>query len=218
MQTSSQNLLDKEKSFFIQGSAGAIEAKAQRSKSSSLITIILCHPHPLYGGTMENKVITTCFRSFHTLGANVVRFNYRGVGQSQGKYDNTDGETDDLISVCNWVIAMEPNAKIWLLGFSFGGYIAARAANSVNSQQLITIAPAIEHFDFDAIEYPRCPWLLLQGEADEIVPPQLIYRWVNKQENPPRLIKFPNTTHFFHGKLMELKLTLESEFGKTFVL
>lgn len=202
----------------IAGQAGKLEVKAASAKNGDAkITVIICHPHPLFGGTMENKVVTTVFRAFREMGADVVRFNYRGVGQSEGQYNEGHGETEDLISVSNWVKQLKPETEIWLAGFSFGAYIAARAANQLQAAQLITIAPAVEHFDFDSLHYPHCPWLVLQGETDEVVPPQLVYAWIEKQTEPPKLIKFLDTGHFFHGKLTNLKHVLETEFKHYFV-
>lgn len=198
--------------LFTAGKSGKIEVKAASANQPGVnISVIICHPHPLFGGTMENKVVTTVFRAFRHMGGNVIRFNYRGVGQSEGEYDEAVGEIEDLISVCDWVKTVRPQDKIWLVGFSFGSFIAASAANRLQASRLITIAPAVEHFNFDSIEYPKCPWLVLQGETDEVVPPALVYQWINKQAVPPKLIKFPETTHFFHGKLTALKDALETE-------
>ncbi len=212
-----------EKQIFLIGPAGKIEVKAASTElHNPKITVVICHPHPLFGGTMENKVVTTIFRTFKNMGAAVLRFNYRGVGKSEGQYDEAKGETDDLISVCNWVKTVIPNTELWLAGFSFGSYIAAHAAKQLQAMQLITIAPAVEHFNFDILDLPECPWLVLQGETDEIVPPELVYNWVEKNEQGQqkkqlKLITFPDTSHFFHGKLSNLKEVLENEYRKYFV-
>jgi hypothetical protein len=161
---------------------------------------------------MENKVVTTIFRSFRNMGAQVVRFNYRGVGKSEGEYGAAIGETDDLVAVCNWVKQVRPDDHIWLAGFSFGSYVATRAAAQVGAEQLLTVAPAVEHFDFDNIDYPKCPWLVIQGTADEVVPAELVFAWIDKQQNPPKLIKYEETGHFFHGRLTDLKADLEQEY------
>lgn len=204
-------LISDSESFFIQGPVGQLEAKAAEGKNRptrAKVSVVICHPHPVYGGTMENKVVTTLFRAFRELGAYVVRFNYRGVGQSDGQYSAGIGETDDLKAICAWIKKERPTDELWLAGFSFGSYIVARAANEVNSAQLLTIAPAVEHFDFDNIEYPKCPWFIIQGTVDEIVPPELVFAWVDKQQNPPHLLRYIDTGHFFHGRLTDLKETL----------
>ncbi len=198
------NFPEKLEHFFLTGEAGKLEVKAQGAQNAS-VTVLICHPHPLYGGTMENKVVTTLFRAFAGLNTNVVRFNYRGVGKSEGSYGEALGETEDLLTVFNWVKSVEPETDIWLAGFSFGSYVATRAAQSVQAKQLLTVAPAVEHFDFDSITYPECPWLVIQGTEDEVVPPDLVYQWIDKQSNPPALVKVSDTGHFFHKKLIQLK-------------
>lgn len=204
--------------IYIAGHSGKLEVKAVSGKNHAVnISVIICHPHPLFAGTMENKVVTTVFRTFRNMGANAIRFNYRGVGQSEGAYGEGVGEIDDLMSVCHWVKSVRPNDEIWLAGFSFGSFIAASAANRLQASQLITIAPAVEHFNFDEIDFPKCPWLVLQGEVDEVVPPKLVYEWIAKQINPPKLIKFSESSHFFHGKLTALKDALEAEFKSNFL-
>jgi len=117
-----------------------------------------------------------------------------------------------LLAVCDWVKQTRPNDRIWLAGFSFGSYVATRASVSVGAQQLLTVAPAVEHFDFDSVEYPQCPWLVIQGTADDVVPPELVFAWIAKQERPPKLIKYDDAGHFFHGRLTDLKASLEQEY------
>lgn len=211
MQLNPTNFPDDEAHFLLSGPAGELEVKTASGKNTN-ITILVCHPHPLFAGTMENKVVTTVFRCFKNMGAHVVRFNYRGVGQSEGDYGSAVGETDDLLAVCKWVKQVRPEDEIWLAGFSFGSYVATRATSEVKAKQLLTIAPAVEHFDFDGIEYPECPWLVIQGMADDVVPPELVLAWIEKQSNPPKLIKYDDAGHFFHGRLTDLKATLEQEY------
>lgn len=195
--------------FFLPGPVGRLEVKAAEGRNDvKAVTVVICHPHPLYSGTMENKVVTTLFRTFRELGADVVRFNYRGVGNSEGQYAAGFGEAEDLRAVCAWVRTEKPVNKIWLAGFSFGSYVAAQAANEIKASQLLTIAPAVEHFNFDEIDYPKCPWLVIQGTVDEVVPAQLVSAWIDKQKDPPDLIKYPETGHFFHGQLTNLKNTI----------
>lgn len=217
MQLKSTIFPETEVQVFITGRAGRLEVKLIGAKAGkSRVCVVICHPHPLYGGNMENKVVTTVFRAFQAMGATVVRFNYRGVGQSEGSYGDAVGETDDLISVCEWLRQKDPNLTLWLVGFSFGCYIAARAANELHAQQLITIAPPVHHFNFDAIDFPKCPWVLLQGDQDEVVSPKLVYDWVAKQTQFIKVIPFPETSHFFHGKLIDLKSVLHTEFIRDF--
>jgi alpha/beta superfamily hydrolase len=168
---------------------------------------IICHPHPLLGGggTMRNKVVTMLERALRELGLTTVRFNFRGVGASQGSYDDGNGETDDLIAVAHWAHHAHPHDALWLAGFSFGSYVAARAAPQLPVRQMISVAPPVNRWDFAALASPLCPWLVIQGEDDDVVDPQAVYAWVAAQAEPPTLTRMPDTGHFFHRRLMDLR-------------
>ncbi len=172
---------------------------------------IICHPHPLYGGAMHNKVVTTLARTFYELGLWSIRFNFRGVGKSTGTYANGEGETEDLLAVMHWAREHFPAHKIWLAGFSFGAYVAMQGARreAENVSCLITVAPAVNHIDFPDRADIRCPWILVMGEADEIVPLQAVKHWVEKQPAITKSIYFPGASHFFHGHLMQLRERLK---------
>ncbi len=193
------------------GPSGRLEVKASPSDNLLPITAIVCHPHPVHGGTMENKVVTSLFRTFRDLGAFTVRFNYRGVGRSEGEYAEGIGESDDLQAVIRWSKIQKPEHALILAGFSFGTYVVARVSQSVHADYLITLAPPVHHYDFDHLRKPRCPWLVIQGEQDEIVPTEQVIQWVEKQKQPPKLVLLPDTGHFFHGKLLELRKIVEQE-------
>ena len=109
--------------------------------------------------------------------------------------------------------ALFPDAQLWLSGFSFGSYIAANAAAEVNAKQLVTVSPAVEHFNFDEITIPDCPWLVIMGEIDEIVSPNAVYNWVNNGSGNYQLVKFSDTGHFYHGKLVKLTDFLLAHFA-----
>lgn len=177
--------------------------------------VVICHPHPLFGGTMQNKVVHTLAKTFVELGMATVRFNFRGVGKSAGEYDQGIGETDDALAMIKWLQTQLPQAKILLAGFSFGSYVAARAANVFPAEYLITIAPAVEHFDFTPLQNIHCPWLVVQGEQDEIVPPELVYQWAASRHPSPKVIRLPEVTHFFHGHLLTLRDIVLQELTKT---
>lgn len=174
---------------------------------------IVCHPHPLYGGTMHNKIVTTLSKVFRDLGAVSVRFNFRGVGKSEGKYDNGEGELDDLLAVVDWVLQERPDHEIWLAGFSFGAYIALQAATRIPIAKLVTVAPPVNHFHLEQLPAITCQWLLVQGERDEVVPPQEVFAWAEKRDPKPTIIRFPNATHFFHGELQALHTQLVEALG-----
>jgi len=198
-----------EAKIFIAGPAGKIETlTATPTETSKNIVAIVCHPHPLFGGTMHNKVAYTLARAFKDLGLRTVRFNFRGVGHSEGSYGEGSAETEDLQAIMRWVQQTRPQDAIWLAGFSFGSYVATRAAAVSEVSQLVTVAPPVESFDFTELATPSCPWLVVQGEEDEIVAPQAVYRWHATVQPTPRLIRIPKAGHFFHGQLIELREVL----------
>jgi len=195
--------------FFINGPTGQLEAIEHKPDSTEHpITAIICHPHPLFEGTMHNKVVTTLARTCDALKIHSIRFNYRGVGESAGEYGEIEGEVDDCMAVIDWVTQHQPHNQLWLMGFSFGAYIAARAAIAAKSKQLVCIAPAVEHAHFMDLPEVHCPWLVVQGDKDEVVPPQMVYDFVEKRPENITLYKLSDTGHFFHGKLVDLKCKL----------
>lgn len=196
--------------IFLEGPAGKIEALINLPKKTSGDgVVIICHPHPLFGGTMHNKVVYTMARAFQELGLPTVRFNFRGVEHSAGSYGEGIGETEDLLAVMDWLKLTKPSNWLCLAGFSFGSYVATRAAGIVPSvSQLVTVAPAVQSFNFSQITRPNCPWLVIQGEQDEIVPPEAVYSWAANLQPAPELIRIPDAGHFFHGKLIELRQVL----------
>ncbi|HQV72379.1 MAG: alpha/beta hydrolase [Xanthomonadales bacterium] len=196
-------------SFLLPGPVGDLEVACEpaetRAKSPPAGIAVICHPHPLHGGTMHNKVVTIIERSLRELGLDTVRFNFRGIGKSGGTFDEGEGESDDLASVVRWARTVRPEAPLWLAGFSFGSYVALRNAKTLDADALITIAPPVGRWDFDAIDLPDCPWLVVQGEEDEVVDPQLVFDWVESLDVSPHLVRMPETSHFFHRRLMDLR-------------
>lgn len=172
---------------------------------------IICHPHPLFGGAMGNKVVTTLERFFRETGNATLRFNFRGVGASQGEFTNGMGESEDLRAVTQFARTYFPQSPLMLAGFSFGSYVAARMANALDAAQLVSIAPPVGKWDFAAIDPPRMPWTIVQGELDEVVEPQSVYDFVAKTQPAPTLIRMPDATHFFHGKLLQLRAVLAQQ-------
>ncbi len=196
-------------SFLLPGPVGDLEVACEpaetRAKSPPAGIAVICHPHPLHGGTMHNKVVTIIERSLRELGLDTVRFNFRGIGKSAGTFDEGEGESDDLASVVRWARTVRPEVPLWLAGFSFGSYVALRNAKPLDADALITIAPPVGRWDFDAIDLPDCPWLVVQGEEDEVVDPQLVFDWVESLDVSPHLVRMPETSHFFHRRLMDLR-------------
>lgn len=173
---------------------------------------MLGHPHSLQGGTMQNKVVTTMARAFRELGIISLRFNFRGVGGSAGEYTAGIGESEDMLYLLS--LCKEPDATVFFAGFSFGSYVAFRALTQYQSafsdpSALITIAPSVHNYDYSLPLQPKTPWLIVVGEDDEIVPVTLVTDFAQDKEQKPKLEYFPNTGHFFHGKLLDLKDVLQ---------
>lgn len=168
----------------------------------------LGHPHSLQGGTMNNKVVTTLARVFKELGIPSLRFNFRGVGQSEGHYDQGIGESEDMIALVeNWQ-KENPDINLIFAGFSFGSYVAYRARAHFDKALLITIAPPVHHYNYHEFKLPTDSWLIVQGDDDEVFPAQLVYAFAQQFTPPIPLIRFAETGHFFHGKLLDLKASL----------
>ncbi|WP_337243370.1 alpha/beta fold hydrolase [Luteimonas sp. gir] len=190
------------------GPVGALEAALDLPDAdvpALPLVAVVCHPLPTEGGTMHNKVVTMVARSLRELGATTLRFNFRGTGTSEGQFDRGDGETDDLTAVVEWVRRERPGDALWLAGFSFGAYVSLRASADLKPDLLISVAPPAGRWDFDRIVLPDCPWLVIQGEADEIVDPEAVYRWLEERDAQAELVRMPDTGHFFHRRMIDLR-------------
>lgn len=180
---------------------------------------VVCHPHPLHGGTMKNKVVTTVARACNELGLPTLRFNFRGVGASEGTFDDGRGETDDTLAVIAAGRERWPAAAVWLAGFSFGGYVALSAAARLElpPRQLITVAPALDRYFKQAgdVPVPRCPWLLVQGDADEVIDAKAVLALAGSLVPPPRIVVLPGVGHFFHGNLGQVREAVLEAGGAT---
>lgn len=201
--------------FSIAGPAGAIEAVLDPPAGNApprAAIAVLCHPLPTGGGSMDNKVVTTLARAFTLLGAPALRFNFRGVGASAGTFDHGRGEADDLDAVIAHVRRHWPAQTLWLAGFSFGAAMAWRRAQANDAALLVTVAPPVgRDWGIEATPAPAWPWLLVQGDADEIVSPQAVLAWAARQQPAPRLRVLAGAGHFFHGRLPELRETVRSD-------
>lgn len=195
------------------GPAGELEALIDNPASAPTAVAVVCHPHPLYHGSMHNKVAYILARAFNDLGAVSLRFNFRGVGRSEGGYDEGAGETLDALAAMDWLVARFAGLPLWLAGFSFGAYVALRAQSQRPVQRLVTVAPAVERFDTTRIELPRMPWLLVQGDTDEVVSPQAVFDWAAGLAAQPRTAVLKGAGHFFHGRLNELRQTVVDTFS-----
>ena len=195
------------KRFRIEGPAGAIELLRDEPGEGVALrgTAVIAHPHPLYGGTMENKVVQTLARAFVQAGWRSLRFNFRGVGASQGTHDEGRGETEDMLHV---VAAEAPDGPLSLAGFSFGSYVAANALVRLwpqrHPEKVVLVGAAASRFVLPALpQDAHDRTFVLHGEADDPVPLPAVMDWARPQHLPVTVV--PGGGHFFHGQLPLLK-------------
>jgi alpha/beta superfamily hydrolase len=171
---------------------------------------VVCHPHPLHGGTLRNKVVHMTCRALQESGLATVRFNFRGVGASAGTFDDGRGETEDALAVCDYAEARWPGAALTLAGFSFGSFVAFKVASRRPAVRLYTIAPPVQRFDFDQHPVPAMPWTVIQGDRDELVEHDAVVAWASAARPRPNVVTIPGAEHFFHGRLNELMAAVKS--------
>ncbi len=192
--------------LFIAGPVGQLQAVLETPSNDDLSgAVVVCHPHPQHGGTMHNKVAHTLARTFVRLGFAALRFNFRGTENSEGRFDDGVGELDDALAAVDWMRNRLPGQPLWLAGFSFGAAIAVRAAVETDVAGLITVAPAVSRFASDMETQPVCPWLVVQGDQDELVDIDALIDWMNTLQPGPELLILEDAEHFFHGRLMDLR-------------
>jgi alpha/beta superfamily hydrolase len=186
--------------LMVDGPAGAIECALDRPAGEPVGVMVVCHPHPQHGGTMDNKVVQTLARAGLALGMRTVRFNYRGVGASAGAYGEGVGEVEDALAVI--AAQRDPSQTFALAGFSFGGMVAATAASRLETapQRLALVAPSTVNFSVPPVAPDT---LLIHGEADDVVPLSASLDWARPQNLP--VVVLPGVGHFFHGQLALLK-------------
>lgn len=195
------------RSELISGPAGLLEIKLENLNPAvtAPALAVVAHPHPLHGGTMDNKVVYSVARELAALGLPVARFNFRGIGQSEGSYDDGRGEVDDLLVVVEEMQRRFGDLPVWLAGFSFGGYVAARAGSLCAAQQLCLIAPAVTRAYFDEPAVTHCPGLLIHGDRDQLIEPQSTRNWAEEQAAKWVYRTIEGADHFFHGMLNPLR-------------
>ena len=195
--------------LFIDGPAGKLEAELllPENQLEHCVALVL-HPHPLFHGSMHNKVVTTLCRAVADLGIPALRFNFRGVGASAGEHDDGHGEQDDATAAAHWLTGEYPNRKLLLAGFSVGAATAIRIAERLNTAQLISCGVPTRYFSGEAITV-ACPWLAVHGEADDVAPWRDAEQWLTSQRNAPVVVSKPDVGHFFHGELSWLRATVK---------
>ena len=195
------------------GPVGRLEARVEFPETGTpmhAVVAVVCHPLPTGGGTMDNKVVTMTARSLRELGITTVRFNFRGTGRSEGRFDNGNGETADLAAVVAWVHAQRPDVALWLAGFSFGSYVSLRMNATLAPAALVSIAPPVGRWDFADVPVPAMPWLVVQGDEDELVDANAVQAYVEASGAPDATLRrLPGTSHFFHGKLLDLRTIVQ---------
>ncbi len=199
----------REVSLFIQGPSGQLDALYLDLPEARGLALI-CHPNPVQGGTMLNKVVSTLQRTARDAGYATLRFNYRGVGASEGASEMVSGEVDDAEAVANWLLAEQPNLPLNLFGFSFGGFVAASLsgrleARGVEIERLFMVAPAVSRLNEQNPIAQHGALTVIQPEQDEVIAPETVFAWSADLERAHELLKVAECGHFFHGKLTELK-------------
>jgi len=187
----------------VAGPAGSLECAIDvPAHGAARGLAVLCHPHPLHGGTMDNKIVQTLARTLVALGYTAVRFNFRGIGASAGQWDHGLGEVDDALAVIQ--ACRGQGQPLVLGGFSFGGYVASQAAARLpagaQAERLVLVGPAVQTFPMAPVPPDT---LVIHGETDEVVPLAAVFDWARPQALPVTVV--PGAGHFFHGQLTLLK-------------
>jgi alpha/beta superfamily hydrolase len=186
--------------LLLDGPVGAIDVAINDPGPTRRGLAMIAHPHPLQGGTRDNKVVTTLARAFFALGYMALRPNFRGVGRSEGIYDQGIGEADDLILVADEMRKRYGELPLLLAGFSFGSYVQTRVIRHVRAQRLALIAPAVNRFDAESVPVDT---LVVHGDEDDVVPISAVLNWARPQHLP--VVVIPGCEHFFHGRLSQLQ-------------
>ncbi|MBU2887639.1 alpha/beta fold hydrolase [Gilvimarinus agarilyticus] len=200
-------------STLIAGPAGSLEVAGSLGRETgpyyqSGAVAVVCHPHPLHGGTMNNKVVTTLARTYRDLGVGVLRFNFRGVGRSGGEHDHARGEVDDAVAVASALLQERPKAPLLLAGFSFGASVAAQASYRLPCRHLTLVAPPVPRYAFEQGGRFAAPVTVLQGDRDERVDELTVEAWAGQLAGSVVYRCFDEAGHFFHGRLTELKQSM----------
>ena len=202
-------------SFFLDGPAGRLEALLNRGAENATHAGLVCHPHPLFGGTLHNKVVFHTMKALNSFGFPVLRFNFRGAGLSQGEHDDGQGELDDVRAALEW-LEREFDSPIIFAGFSFGAAVGLRAACPDNRVKAVigvgTPVLAVENrvYDLDFLQKCAKPKLFVSGENDKYGPRERLERFVSSVPEPKKLVIIENADHFFEGRLRELREVIEA--------
>ena len=188
------------RTIFIDGPAGKLEAVINDPGEKRRGIALIAHPNPLYGGTLDNKVVQTLAKAFFELGYVALRPNFRGAGASQGRYDEGKGETQDMLAVAEYAKGQFGDLPLVLAGFSFGALVQSRVIKRLPAEKLVLIAPAVGRFDIGTVPANS---LVIHGDQDDVVPLAAVLAWAQPQELQVKVL--PGAGHFFHGQLPQLK-------------
>ncbi len=194
--------------FSIPAPSGVLHGVVHMPQGEPRAIAVVAHPLPTMGGTMDNKIVTTLVKTFAELGFIAVRFNFRGVGESSGVYDEGNGEVEDVLAIVDYAYQEFGKLPLILSGFSFGGYVQARAAEKSHPSKLILIAPAVGRF---AMPHVPANTLVIHGEMDEVVALNDVLAWARPQHLP--IVVMPEATHYFHGLLHQIKAIVSHHFS-----
>lgn len=201
-------MLKREIPVTIEGPAGALEG-LHFDQADARGLALICHPNPVKGGTMLNKVVSTLQRTARDAGFTTLRFNFRGVGSSAGSHDMTTGEIDDAEAALRWLQAQHPELPLTLMGFSYGGFVAAALAGRIEARgesldRLFMVAPAVSRLADQPLA-ERCELTIIQPDDDEVIDATSVHAFSAALGRPHELLKVAECGHFFHGKLVDLK-------------
>jgi alpha/beta superfamily hydrolase len=197
-----------------QGPAGRLEALLEppvlEPGQPMRAAVVFAHPLPIEGGTMHTKVVFRATKALAGIGCAVLRFNFRGVGGSQGTWDEGSGELDDYRAALDVMAARYPQAELWAAGFSFGSYVALNVGAADNRVRvLIGIAPPLDRYDFSAVRISQKPKFFIQGERDELCPLKRMYEFYSQLSEPKELVVIDGASHLFDGKVLEVGDAIE---------
>ncbi len=197
-----------ERRIAVAGPTGALEVAFNAPEDALRGIALVAHPHPLQGGTLDNKVVQTLAKTFAALGYAAARFNFRGVGASEGRFDDGVGETDDALAALAATKLEFGELPVVLAGFSFGSYIQTRVAHAITAERLVLVGPAVTRFPDETVPSDT---IVIHGEEDDVVALADVLAWARPQQLP--IIVFPGCGHFFHGRLPQLQRVIAGMWG-----
>jgi hypothetical protein len=197
----------------IDGPDGALELLVELPPQLTGPVCVICHPHPQYGGTLDNKVVYTLARAALSLGAPAVRFNFRGVGRSEGAFADAVGEVDDLIAVTAFARAQWPDRPVHVAGFSFGAAVALRGHVAVGAHSVLLVAPPAGMGYLEPAVAPAVPWQVIHGRNDQLIALDVLQRWLQSVDPAAPLRVIDDADHFFHGRLTPLREAAQAFWG-----